>query len=534
MGQERILLTSDRDVYIGGEELWLNLTSTTLSEDSHTISSKVAYLELINSNNEPVIQEKVLLHNGRAATKILLPDTISTGNYLLRTYTRWMTNFDASYFDTKLVSVINPFVKNSLPNINEANKNNDDKVDLMSESSELITGLKTTYANRQKVSFQIEYEKDVVSTVVSVAKACLYNNLEKQKQPAQSQQLNEQLLAPELKGEIISGTISNIDDGHAIVDEKLTLSFVGNNPILEFATTDEQGRFAFEANRYGKQEMVIQPYLIDTAKLNYKITLLDNFSNQFSDEMPLLYMDSLRVNAINKAIVNMQVSAVYDRHLPDLAMMDSIESQHAFYHYPEKSVLIDKYIELPTVEEIIKEIVPSVVLRKSKGKYEFRVYEDDSYYPRDGKTMVFMDGVPIADIDRILKMSPEYLSKIDVLNLNYYLLNENLGRLLLFFTKDGDMGNMEFDTRIFRQVHNGYQNSYCFISPDYSIEKVKNSPLADYRNLLFFKTFESQLMNENDVVEFYTGDDSSDYIVEVTQIKADGDRLISRTKMRVE
>jgi len=44
-----------------------------------------------------------------------LPDSLSSGRYYIRAYSRWMRNKDVSLFATKSLDVINPFVKNSMP-----------------------------------------------------------------------------------------------------------------------------------------------------------------------------------------------------------------------------------------------------------------------------------------------------------------------------------------------------------------------------------------------------------------------------------
>lgn len=523
--QEKLSLTTDRDIYIGGESIWFTITNLSDKTSQDSELSKVAYVELLNSSKTPVLQQKLYLKDGLVTSLVDIPDSVSTGNYLLRCYTRWMTNFSPDYYEGKVISIVNPFANNSLPN-NQTGTSGPSNQVVNKQNASIFNGLKNSYQHRQLVQFGFESEKWNYVTV-SVVKKCLYNPVSYSVKITDYKNVVSEgdLKVPEYKGEIIKGKVIDSKTHQVVAGEDMMLSFVSKSPVLEFSETDEYGEFIFEANRFGRQEMVIQPYSPDTAKLNYKIELENNFSGKYSNgQLPELSLDTLLVNQLNNAIVNMQVNTIYASHLPDVALADSIEKAHSFYGQPENSILIDKYIDLPTTEEVVREIVPYVSVRKNKEQYEFRVYEEKSLYPNDGGTLPFVDGVPVRDVNRILNINPKYLENVDVVNLNYYMINKNLGRLVLFFTRDCDMGNMEFDNRIFRQVHDGYLNARSYNSPDYSNKELFESRLADYRNVLHYSSINNSESNEPVEVEFYTGDDSSEYTIVVTGINHKGEK----------
>ena len=539
LSQEKLVINTDRTIYIGGESIWLTVSNIKPETNQTSNLSKVAYIELLNNANMPVVQEKVYLKDGHVTSLIDIPDSVSTGNYLLRVYTRWMTNYSPDNYESKVISIVNPFANNSLPkgggdnNVAIANDMSDSSL-----SKLFFKGLKSNYKHRKLVSFSFSTDDLAWSSLtVSVVKKCLYSPMCK---PLKKSIVNpdlsiENIKVPEYKGEIIKGRVIDLRSNDLITKEKMMLSFVSQNPILKFSETDANGEFIFEANRFGRQEMVIQPYSPDTTKLHYKIELENNFSGNYSkSSFPELSLDTAQVNQINKAIVNMQINTIYASHFVNVAQADSIENMESFYGQPENTIVIDKYIDLPTTEEVVREIVPYVSLRKSKGQYEFRVYEEKSLYPKEGGTLSFVDGVPVRDIERILAIDPKYLEKVDVVNLNYFMKDENLGRLVLFYTRNSDMGNMEFDHRIFRQVYNGYLNSYTYSSPDYSNEELYNSRLADYRNVLYYASI-ADLQNKKQVdLEFYTSDDTSEYTVVITGINSQGERECATKSFVVE
>jgi hypothetical protein len=91
--RQEVYIHTDREEYIAGEPVWFNAylfnrLSLHLSEESSII-----YVELLNSLNLPVLQKKIKIEKGTGPGMISLPDTLSTGKYLLRAYTNWMKNF---------------------------------------------------------------------------------------------------------------------------------------------------------------------------------------------------------------------------------------------------------------------------------------------------------------------------------------------------------------------------------------------------------------------------------------------------------
>ena len=63
---------------------------------------------MLNNINQPVAQIKVQLNEGIGKGSLTIPDSLSTGNYRIITYTSWMRNFNPDYFFSKDISIINP------------------------------------------------------------------------------------------------------------------------------------------------------------------------------------------------------------------------------------------------------------------------------------------------------------------------------------------------------------------------------------------------------------------------------------------
>ena len=528
---EKINISTDRDLYFTGENLWYKVSCLKSGTSLPSPLSRVVYLELYNMNNSPVVQLKLWLTDGQVSSKITLPDTLSTGNYFITGYTNWMKNYGSKVFATKVISVINPFRKDifsSLVNLSVGAPSDDPD---QTRTGLQLNQLKNAYKTRSLVDIGIKKSADIKFLTVSVARQSL---LKKQSDPSLNQPAlinntnsNKEPLMhspdylPEPEGILISGTIRNKSNNNLLINEVITMNFVGSLSSLYLSRTDNNGRFRFAVNQFGGKEMVIQPFSADTSGTGYLIELDHSFSSDFKTiKLNGSQLGDSIIDEINKCIVNVQVEALYNSVQKRNYQTGKTLRSFSFYSEPEIKVVLDKFIELPTMNEVFKEIVPNVGIRDKKNVNSFRVVGD---FGTMKTYFAIVDGVHIKDINRIAAMNPDDIKQIEVIDLTYYFRDQELGAIISIQTRKGDLSAMNFDNRIFRQEYTGYEYSYTFSSPDYSVDSVYSSPAADFRNLLYwnpdFKT------EKDGDIRFYTSDDSGTYLVSVEGIGPDGKKI---------
>ena len=104
---EKLFLHLDRPVYFSGETMWFKIYAV---EGTHTrplALSSVAYVEVLDAEQHPVLQSKVALKSATGQGSFVLPAALAAGSYTVRAYTNWMKNFGPeAYFHTS-VTVIN-------------------------------------------------------------------------------------------------------------------------------------------------------------------------------------------------------------------------------------------------------------------------------------------------------------------------------------------------------------------------------------------------------------------------------------------
>lgn len=145
--QEKLYVHTDKNTYLAGEIIWFKIYNTEAYTNRPVNISKVAYIELLDNQNKPILQTKVTLKEGGGEGTLYLPVSINSGSYVLRTYTSWMKNFGADYYYHKDLSVYNTLKEE---NFNEEKKVDDNiyRVHFFPEGGNLVDGLTSRIAFR--------------------------------------------------------------------------------------------------------------------------------------------------------------------------------------------------------------------------------------------------------------------------------------------------------------------------------------------------------------------------------------------------
>ncbi len=113
--QEKIFVHTDKSFYVPGEIIWFKIYTVDARFHMPVDLSKVVYVEILDKNNMPVLQTKTALKKGSGNGSFLIPVSITSGNFRLRAYTRWMKNWDADFYFEKPVTIINTLKNLSSP-----------------------------------------------------------------------------------------------------------------------------------------------------------------------------------------------------------------------------------------------------------------------------------------------------------------------------------------------------------------------------------------------------------------------------------
>ena len=147
--QEKLFIQTDKTFYLPGEIIWLKIYEIDGILNKPLPLSKVAYVEILNQENKPILQVKIDLDNSMGKGSILIPKNIETGNYTLRAYTQWMKNFSADFYFHQPLTIVNTWKPS---NFDAIKKISHFDIQFFPEGGDLVTGLTS------KVAFKITNE----------------------------------------------------------------------------------------------------------------------------------------------------------------------------------------------------------------------------------------------------------------------------------------------------------------------------------------------------------------------------------------
>ena len=116
--QEDVIITTDKPYYISGDDLWYSARLVNGFSRQPEAGDRIVYVELLSPNDSVIASQTVPCLDGLSSGRIVLPDYLPDGCYLLRGYTDWMRNFsDAGYMGKSIMihsGINNPFSGNTV------------------------------------------------------------------------------------------------------------------------------------------------------------------------------------------------------------------------------------------------------------------------------------------------------------------------------------------------------------------------------------------------------------------------------------
>jgi len=148
-GRESVFMVTDRGTYIAGENVWFSMYVRT-SGRRNIPSGMAGYAEIMNISGMPVAQCRIRLSDKGTGNGVLaLPDSLSSGDYLIRGYTRAMTTYGPEHFFSGIIRVFNPYtLSTEYTMIRPPHCQEGPAVELFPEGGALIRGKPSTMVIR--------------------------------------------------------------------------------------------------------------------------------------------------------------------------------------------------------------------------------------------------------------------------------------------------------------------------------------------------------------------------------------------------
>ena len=326
---------------------------------------------------------------------------------------------------------------------------------------------------------------------------------------------------PEFRGQIVRGTVEHKGTHQPVADTMVYFSIPSRQAQFYSSKSDLHGNIQFELkNFYGQKQAILRPEF-DVAN-KYEIKLRPDFLEKSTDyKLPPFFISAGHAEYIRQGSLNMQVADAYKEVNPAPTVALPSDTSN-FYGQPDERYYLDDYVRFPVMEEVMREYVAGVLVRKKKDEFHFRVIDlpHKSIFGED--PLVLLDGVPVFDIDQIMAFDPLKIQRLDVMKSEYFYGATSYDGVVSYSTYRGDLAGFEFKGNATVVDYRGLQPQREFYTPKYDTEVDLKSRLPDFRNLIYWKPDIFVDGQGHVKLQFFASDQVGRYVVHVEGITADG------------
>ncbi len=339
--------------------------------------------------------------------------------------------------------------------------------------------------------------------------------------------------APEFVGHVIRGRITKQGTGAPAGNTAAFLSVPGTRTQFRTAMSDKSGFIKFDLkDAYNDGEIIVQT---DTREdSSNSIEIFNPFSTKFSTKP--VYPFALNVfnsGDLQNHHVAVQVQNVFNDKKFRQFLFPPVDTS-AFYINPDVSYQLDNYVRFTTMEEVLREYVAPVNVRKRNGRFHLPTMDESRRTFFDLDPLVLLDAVPVFNLDKIVNYDPLKVKKIDVISRMYFFNNMAFEGVVNLTTYNGNMPGFELDPHATVIDYEGLQLQREFYSPVYETKIQSENRLPDFRNVLYWSPDLRTNATGKAAVGFYSSDLPGKYEVVLQGITASGQSISKKIQFQVK
>jgi hypothetical protein len=173
------------------------------------------------------------------------------------------------------------------------------------------------------------------------------------------------------------------------------------------------------------------------------------------------------------------------------------------------------------MEEVMREYVPGVWVRKRNGEFYFMVVDNINKTVFKEDPLILLDGVPVFSAQRIMKFNPLKIKRLDVVDRLFFMGRSVFPGIVSYATYTGDLSEFKIHPKSVIVNFEGLQAKRSFYSPKYDNERQRSSPNPDQRTALQWLP-SVKTTSDSATIEFYTSDVGGDYEVNIQGLSSSG------------
>lgn len=499
-------LFTDRDLYASGETLLLKIFAP-----SDELSG-IVHVDLVSMSGKKIAGISKKINDHQADGFIYLPDSLSSGCYLLCTSTKNnpVLTFNELYITNRFTGI---------PEAGSAVRSSEKRCVMETSANALqIEGMDKTVQSGAKASVTLRLPGELLSQIKGNLSVCVAESTPGfepatflKSTPPKKDQLVEK------DGVIIDGVIRDLKTGKPLKNGIVLLSIPDSIPRFNFYRTGIDGHFNFQFdNYYGKIPVVIQGYDPERKHL-LKIVL--NHTDSLANGIPMFENWTIppalrKISEQNTDAVT--VRKIFNQQEINVQPVSKPKGEtYPFYGVPTLVVDPHPFIDLPDFTEISRELLTGVKFRAYNRIPTLQVFNNAMHAYFEDPPLLLLDGIPIHDLSVIKNMGSKDIDRVEIcMNERFYGDLGFPGVVAIYTSKSNFSRIVESDELI--------KFNLDVIQPDAQLniltEKQQNEP--DLRKVLLWKP--SLKPEETIRLNFETSDIRSNYKVIVRGTTRDG------------
>lgn len=551
---ERLVFSTDRGLYIAGEEVMLSfqMVSQGAGKGRH---SRIGYLVLRNAQQQPIDYMMVMLEDDSFATSMYLPDTLSTGYYQLIAYTNHMRRFGEPHFFDKQILVVNRFDTSLTALVELEEVPSYSLTEVEAEPHVLIALDKDLYKPYDTIALTIsnasEPGREIIASVSVVpqeasglfadgdvsavssltnlgindfddtkAQSALSGGDNTQNMPA------DRVFIREKDRLSLTGKLIDQRNGLPVSGARVFLSTPDSLVNLMFATTNNKGIFGFNMPlAYAGREIYL---FCDADKFegDGKLYVDDKtaLNNRFVPKAVALSDRQIEYIKRSQEVVRVQKTytpLTVEKCPPKLP----VSGLSRVYSEPSNLYRLSDYERMLDLREISSEIIPYLRMRWRGDDLHIQMYNGHTSYGFfDQPPFVFLNGMPIADVRPIVFLGTDAIDRIELQTLPWHHGQLFFHGILSVFLRQ----NQRVEDFLPKGVVQVDLDPFAFhakYAGDDMHERAMQLKNPDFRQLLFWEPL--TMIDQPQTFVFTSGGLRGDYVVIVESINGDGQRNIT-------
>ena len=443
LGQERVYVSTDKDIYLAGEDVWYSLYCFDEKSGNHSDLSDVAYLQFV-SNDGVAATAKGALIGGRGCGRFRIPMTLPTGNYSIVSYTKCDGGDAVGEFNGKVISIFNTSTTARVQG-GVVSRGQDRAVAYESESKgdvQINIGLPedgvvpVLIENGENENIDLSISVFHLDELEEMSGG--YNTTSLLERKGDFEKVDE----IDYAGEIVTVHVEG-RGGESVAGRYVYMSAMGNTDDVYVNKIREDGTALFHTgNIMGKRDLVFEVEGDTTSTIIEPVVKIKEgeFGRVVSEIPPLEIVPEMERALVERGR-RMQISRRFEA---DTLWEMCQKKDNSFLGNTAPLVYnLDDYTRFQNLEEVLREYVDYVRVRRSGGVEEIKVL-----WESQTKCLALLDGIPVSDHSVILGIDQHLIKQIVVYPKRYMLNHFMFDGVVNFITYKGDMAGVRLPRNV--------------------------------------------------------------------------------------